>query len=57
VAAHLDPDRRAALYDEISDLGAQALMTGTEPALFDGLGGRAQRFSVTEDNGLSRISG
>ena len=25
--------------------------------LFDGLGGRAQRFSVTEDNGLSRISG
>jgi DNA replication and repair protein RecF len=42
VAAHLDPDRRAALYDEICALGAQALMTGTEAGLFDSLGARAQ---------------
>lgn len=56
VAAHLDPDRRAALYDEIEGLGAQALMTGTEPALFDSLGDRGQGFAVAEDGGESRIA-
>jgi DNA replication and repair protein RecF len=55
VAAHLDAARRAALYDELCALGAQALMTGTEPALFDSLGGRAQTFTVAEENGVSRI--
>ncbi len=48
VAAHLDPARRAALYDEICALGAQALMTGTEPGLFDSLGARGQSFAVEE---------
>ncbi len=42
VAAHLDADRRAALYDEICTLGAQAWMTGTGPELFEALGDRAQ---------------
>jgi DNA replication and repair protein RecF len=42
VAAHLDPGRRAMLYDEICALGAQAIMTGTEPGLFEALGDRAQ---------------
>lgn len=55
VAAHLDEGRRAALYDEICALGAQAFMTGTGPELFDSLGGRAQAFEVTEDDGLSRV--
>lgn len=55
VAAHLDPDRRAALYDEICAMGAQALMTGTEAGLFDSLGARGQRFAVAESDGLSRI--
>ncbi|MFE3836633.1 DNA replication/repair protein RecF [Pseudogemmobacter sonorensis] len=55
VAAHLDPDRRAALYDEIVALGAQALMTGTEAALFDSLGESAQIIRVAETGGLSRI--
>ena len=55
VAAHLDATRRAALYDEICALGAQAMMTGTEAALFDTLGERAQNFTVTETAGLSRI--
>ena len=55
VAAHLDASRRAALYDEICQLGAQALMTGTEPGLFDSLGARAQNFVVHEENGESRI--
>ena len=49
VAAHLDADRRAALYDEICALGAQAMMTGTEAGLFDSLGDRAQSFAVAED--------
>lgn len=56
VAAHLDPDRRAALYDEICALGAQALMTGTEPALFDSLGERAQTIHVAETNGISQVA-
>ncbi len=41
VAAHLDPVRRAALFDEIADLGLQAFLTGTDDSLFDGLRGRA----------------
>lgn len=48
VAAHLDARRRAALYDTICDLGAQAWMTGTDHGLFDALGARAQYFSVRE---------
>ena len=53
VAAHLDADRRAALYDELCALGAQAWMTGTGEELFDTLGPRAQRLEVTETLGLS----
>ncbi|MEO1329524.1 MAG: DNA replication/repair protein RecF [Pseudomonadota bacterium] len=41
VAAHLDAGRRAALFDEICALGAQAWMTGTGPELFEALGDRA----------------
>ncbi|MDX1743357.1 MAG: DNA replication/repair protein RecF [Ruegeria sp.] len=48
VAAHLDAARRAALYDEICALGAQAWMTGTGPELFAELGDRAQSLVVTE---------
>jgi len=48
VAAHLDASRRAALYDEICALGAQAWMTGTGAELFTELGTRAQYFEVTE---------
>ncbi len=55
VAAHLDPDRRAALYDEICALGAQALMTGTEAGLFDSLGARAQTFVVRDEGGQSMV--
>jgi DNA replication and repair protein RecF len=55
VAAHLDPGRRAALYDEVIALGAQAWMTGTEAALFDGLGGQAQGFAVRAGDGGSEV--
>jgi len=46
VAAHLDGARRAALYDTLDTLGAQTFMTGTDAALFEALGGRADRFLV-----------
>jgi len=55
VAAHLDAARRAALYDEICALGAQAFLTGTGAELFDTLGARAQGFEVTETGGLSAL--
>jgi DNA replication and repair protein RecF len=41
VAAHLDPLRRAALFDEIEVLSLQAFLTGTDEALFETLQGRA----------------
>lgn len=56
VAAHLDATRRAALYDEICDLGAQAFMTGTGPELFAELGDRAQYAEVTDIDGTSTVT-
>jgi len=38
VAAHLDPIRRAALFERLAATGGQVWVTGTERALFDGLG-------------------
>ncbi|MGJ8616657.1 MAG: DNA replication/repair protein RecF [Sulfitobacter sp.] len=55
VAAHLDANRRAALYDEITALGAQAWMTGTGLELFAELQTRAQTLEVTDTDGASRI--
>lgn len=54
VAAHLDPVRRAALFDRLSGQG-QVWMTGTEPALFDGLPGNASRLQLA--NGLVARAG
>jgi len=56
VAAHLDATRRAALYDELCALGAQAFLTGTEPALFAALGPRAGYFTLRDDGGCSRLA-
>jgi DNA replication and repair protein RecF len=55
VAAHLDEHRRAALYDEICALDAQALMTGTEAELFAALADRGRTLVVAETNGLSQV--
>jgi DNA replication and repair protein RecF len=44
IAAHLDPKRRATLFGRMEDLG-QVWMTGTEAALFAGIG-KASRFHV-----------
>ncbi len=45
VAAHLDPRRRAALFERLRSLGGQVWMTGTEATLFDEAG-HASRFTV-----------
>ncbi|HEV7257432.1 MAG TPA: DNA replication/repair protein RecF [Bosea sp. (in: a-proteobacteria)] len=47
IAAHLDPRRRAALYDGLTGLGCQVWMTGADAALFGDLPAGAQRFAVT----------
>src|SRR3546814_3679046 len=48
VAAHLDPVRRAALFDRLAGMAGQVWMTGTEPALFDAIAGGATRYTVTD---------
>ena len=48
LAAHLDEDRRAALFDTILGLGAQAWITGTEPGIFEALGDRVQHVAVAD---------
>jgi DNA replication and repair protein RecF len=45
VAAHLDPARRAALFDRLAGRG-QVWMTGTEDALFDAIDAQATRIAV-----------
>ena len=45
VAAHLDGERRTALFGEILDLGAQAWLTGTDSAVFAELGDAANFFA------------
>ncbi len=46
VAAHLDPARRAALFERLAATGAQVWMTGTEAALFDGIGEAAELVGI-----------
>ena len=46
IVAHLDPARRAALYDALASLGAQVWMTGADPAAFGDIVARAQAFEV-----------
>jgi DNA replication and repair protein RecF len=46
VAAHLDPLRRAALFDRLDAGGGQVWMTGTEPAAFADAPAGATRLHV-----------
>jgi DNA replication and repair protein RecF len=46
VVAHLDPERRTALFDEVAKLGAQVWMTGADPAAFTEIGGSGEIFDV-----------
>jgi DNA replication and repair protein RecF len=47
IAAHLDPQRRQALYDLLDMLSSQVWLTGADPAAFAALAGRAQILAVT----------
>ncbi|HQF32045.1 MAG TPA: DNA replication and repair protein RecF, partial [Hyphomicrobiales bacterium] len=47
IAAHLDGERRAALFSILVDLGVQAFMTGTDEALFEALAGRGRVWRVS----------
>ncbi len=53
VAAHLDPLRRMALFERLDEIGSQVWMTGTEAALFAGIGDRAQLIEI--GNGAIRL--
>jgi DNA replication and repair protein RecF len=48
VAAHLDPRRRAGLFDALDALQGQVWMTGADPALFGELDGRADMVKVVD---------
>jgi len=50
IAAHLDSERREALFAEILALRAQAWMTGTDEAVFAGLSSRAQYWRVAQNS-------
>src|SRR5438132_4383213 len=52
VVAHLDPSRRAALFSELTRLGAQIWMTGADPAAFVDVGSGGEIFNV--ENGRVR---
>ncbi|WP_299808969.1 DNA replication/repair protein RecF [uncultured Roseibium sp.] len=51
VAAHLDPDRREALFVKLDSLGVQVFMTGTDEALFEALPQAAEIFEIREGAG------
>jgi DNA replication and repair protein RecF len=46
IAAHLDENRRAALFEMILKMGAQAWITGTEKEIFAPLGDTVQRITI-----------
>jgi DNA replication and repair protein RecF len=48
VAAHLDPRRRAALFERLEASGGQVWMTGTEGSLFESIGRSATRLEVRD---------
>ncbi|ATW05316.1 DNA replication/repair protein RecF [Sphingorhabdus sp. YGSMI21] len=48
VAAHLDPQRRAALFGKLAERGGQVWLTGTEPDLFRDIPGDALHFEVSD---------
>jgi len=46
VVAHLDPNRRTALFGELAKLGAQVWLTGADPAAFAEIGASGEVFDV-----------
>jgi DNA replication and repair protein RecF len=56
VVAHLDPDRRAALFDALERLGSQVWMSGADPATFGNIAARAQVIAVESGKLNSRAA-
>jgi DNA replication and repair protein RecF len=54
VVAHLDPARRAALFDALGRLGAQVWMTGADPAAFAEVADGAEVFDVSPGQATRR---
>lgn len=50
VAAHLDMDRREALFQRLLNHAGQAWITGTDKAFFTGFRGRAQMLRISDGN-------
>jgi len=48
IGAHLDPDRRLALFEALQQLNTQVWMTGTDPVLFEGLKDQALFIQVRD---------
>ncbi len=48
IAAHLDPVRRTALFEQLADGGGQVWMTGTEASLFSGICSEARWYTVRD---------
>lgn len=46
VAAHLDPNRRKALFEKLLLLGGQVFMTGTDAGLFEALPAESEIFEI-----------
>ena len=47
IAAHLDPRRRAALFEDLAALGSQVWITGADPSAFAGMPAETEAFEVT----------
>ena len=50
IGAHLDPDRRVALFAALKSLNTQVWMSGTDPILFEGL--KDQALFIRVENGM-----
>ena len=53
IAAHLDAERRTALFATIAGLGSQVFLTGTDRAPFEALESRAQYLRI--DDGIVSV--
>ena len=48
IAAHLDPKRRSALFNDLERLGSQVFMTGADAASFSLMPAKTKRYHVTQ---------
>lgn len=56
IAAHLDAERRAALFDILLEMDIQAFLTGTDAGLFSTLEGKAQFLAVATGGRITSSS-